>query len=280
MSAPWYREFYSSINQAENVTRSPVSFLFLLAHPFLVKFRLEGLVSVEIIHSEPNRAINQSTTNHHNLQILGFIILLLLEMLCKCFWAILTFASSVISGRMKKIKTFSENQVSHSYNYCYTISLRDEVNSAFSDEESHQNQWDYSYNLGLEEQLFSFESSRQRVEFYMDLCEKGKMSASDNRANNTIYDSSAPARVWLYKMIICSSRQRFHHLPVWMTKLFPTNSALPVTVNSIWACKLQITLGWVTPACSATHQTPQWPQLGFGKWCERGITGGVFLDQA
>lgn len=85
MSAPWYREFYSSINQAENVTRSPVSFLFLLAHPFLVKFRLEGLVSVEIIHSEPNRAINQRATNHHNLQILGFIILLLLERLCKCF---------------------------------------------------------------------------------------------------------------------------------------------------------------------------------------------------
>lgn len=234
MSAPWYREFYSSINQAENVTRSPVSFLFLLAHPFLVKFRLEGLVSVEIIHSEPNRAINQSTTNHHNLQILGFIILLLLERLCKCFWRILTSAFSVISGRMKKIKTFSENQVFHSYDCYYTISLRDEVKSAFSHEESHQNQWDYSHNLGLVEQLFSYESTRKRVEFYKGVCEKGRIWFSDYHASNTIYDSSAPARVWLYKMMInCSSRQRFHHLPVWMTKLFPTNFALPVTVNSI-----------------------------------------------
>lgn len=234
MSAPWYREFYSSINQAENVTRSPVSFLFLLAHPFLVKFRLEGLVSVEIIHSEPNRAINQSTTNHHNLQILGFIILLLLEKLCKCFWRMLTSASSVISG-MRKEKAFSENQVSsHSYDYYYTISLRDQVKSAFSYEESHPNQWDYFHNLGLEAQLFSYESSRKKVQFYKGLCEKGTMWFGDNHANDTIYDSSAPAWVWLYKMmIICSSRQRFHHLPVWMTKLFPTNFALPVTVNSV-----------------------------------------------
>ena len=174
MSAPWYREFYSSINQAEKVTRSPVSFLFLLAHPFLVKFRLEGLVSVEIIHSEPNRAINQELqiTTICRFWVSSFYCFwrgyanvfgeyLLLHLLPRC-------------GMIKKTKTFSEDQVSSFVwliEYCLCKDLGQEC---FSKWRFIPNQWDYSHNLRLQEEIFSYERSRNSVGFYTGFCEKEK----------------------------------------------------------------------------------------------------------